>query len=141
MKVFDKFVIRENIECTIFNHLQSSFFVCLPHSRRFISAGDEMEKYFVHIYRLLIKSQRPSWYYNETAVLSNIIIMWRDLTQFYQCQAQGEGGGVGHRVGILTFSKKIIIKIPTPGQKIIVQIVRNIWFTYLLLFELERSNA
>ena len=50
MKVFDKFVIRENIECTIFNHLQSSFFVCLPHSRRFISAGDEMKRYFVHIY-------------------------------------------------------------------------------------------
>ena len=24
----------------------------------------------------------------------------------YQCQARGGGGGVGHRVGILTFSKK-----------------------------------
>ena len=30
------------------------------------------------------------------------------------------GGGVGNRVGILTFSEKII-KIPTPGQKIIVK--------------------
>ena len=38
------------------------------------------------------------------------------------------GGGIGHRVGILTFSKKII-KIPTPGQKIIVKISRNKWFT------------
>ena len=31
-----------------------------------------------------------------------------------------EGVGIGHRVGILTFSKKII-KIPTPGEKIIVK--------------------
>ena len=29
---------------------------------------------------------------------------------------EGGGGGVGHRVGILTCSKKII-KIPTPGEK------------------------
>ena len=34
------------------------------------------------------------------------------------------GEGVGHRVGILTFSKKSI-KIPTPGQRIIVKISRN----------------
>ena len=50
------------------------------------------------------------------------------------------GGGVGHKVGILTFSKKII-KIPTPRQKIIVKISRNKWFTSHLLFEIDRSNA
>ena len=36
----------------------------------------------------------------------------------------GEGGGVGCRVGILTFFKKIV-KIPTPGRKRIVKISRN----------------
>ena len=46
-------------------------------------------------------------------------------------------GGVGHRVGILTFSKKII-KIHTPGQKRIVKISRNKWFTSLLLYKIER---
>ena len=41
-------------------------------------------------------------------------------------------------MGILTFSiLKKIIKIPTPGQKIVVKIVRNKWFTPLLLFELK----
>ena len=53
----------------------------------------------------------------------------------------GGGGGVGHRVGILTFSEKKIIKIPTPGQKIIVKISRNKWFTSHLLYEIDRSNA
>ena len=53
---------------------------------------------------------------------------------------KGGGGGVWHRVGILTFSKQII-KISTPRQKIIVKISRNKWFTSLLLFEMERSNA
>ena len=44
----------------------------------------------------------------------------------------GGGGGVGrvgHRMGILTFSKKKIIKIPIPGQNIIVKINRNKWFS------------
>ena len=49
-------------------------------------------------------------------------------------------GGVRHRVGILTFSKKII-KFPTPGQKISVKISRNKWFSSPLLFEIDRSNA
>ena len=52
----------------------------------------------------------------------------------------GGGGGVGHRVGILTFPKKTI-KIPTSGQKRIVKISRNKWFTSLLLYKTERSNA
>ena len=50
------------------------------------------------------------------------------------------GGGVWHRVGILTFSKKII-KIPTPGRKRIVKMSRKKWFTSLLLYKVERSNA
>ena len=48
-----------------------------------------------------------------------------------------EGGG-GHRVGVLTFSKKNI-KIPTPGQKRIVKISRNKWLTSLLPYEIERK--
>ena len=53
-----------------------------------------------------------------------------------------EGGGRGgrHRVGILTFCKKKY-QNPHRGQKIIVKISRNKWFTSLLLFEIERSNA
>ena len=46
----------------------------------------------------------------------------------------------GAFVGILTFSKEII-KIPTPGQRIIVKISRNKWFTSHLLFKIDRSNA
>ena len=46
----------------------------------------------------------------------------------YQCQARGGGGG--HRAGILTFSKRIIVKIG-----------RNKWFTSHLLFKIDRSNT
>ena len=53
---------------------------------------------------------------------------------------EGGGGGGGHRVGILTFSKKVI-KFPTPGQKIIVKISRSKWFSSHLLFEIDRSSA
>ena len=55
------------------------------------------------------------------------------------CQAR-EGGEVVHRVGILTFCKKNY-QIPTPGQRIIVKISRNKWFTSHLLFKIDRSNA
>ena len=48
-------------------------------------------------------------------------------------------GWVRHRVGILTFSRKII-KFPTPGQKIIVKSISNKWFSSFLLFVIERSN-
>ena len=44
------------------------------------------------------------------------------------------GGGGGHRVGILTF-------FATPGQRIIVKISRNKWFTSHLLFKIDRSNT
>ena len=50
------------------------------------------------------------------------------------------GGGVGHRVGILTFSEKNY-QNSNPRQKIIVKISRNQWFTGHLLFEIDRSNA
>ena len=48
------------------------------------------------------------------------------------------GGEVWHRVGILTFSKKKIIKIPTPGQRIFVKISRNKWF--LLIYSLKLTD-
>ena len=50
------------------------------------------------------------------------------------------GGGLGIGWGFWHFLKKII-KIPTPGQKRIVKISRNKWFTSLLLHKIERSNA
>ena len=53
---------------------------------------------------------------------------------------RGGGEGGGHKVGILTFLKKII-KILTPGRKRIVKISRNKWFTSLVLYKIERSNA
>ena len=49
-------------------------------------------------------------------------------------------GGTGIGWGFWHFLKKII-KIPTPGQKIIVKISRNKWFTSHLLFKTDRSNA
>ena len=50
------------------------------------------------------------------------------------------GGGSGIGWGFWHFLKKII-KIPTPGQRIIVKISRNKWFTSHLLFKIDRSNA
>ena len=52
------------------------------------------------------------------------------LTQnvMHPSMSSPRGWGFGHRVGILTFSKKII-KFPTPGQKIIVESISNKWFT------------
>ena len=51
----------------------------------------------------------------------------------YLSVSSPRGGGVGHRVGILTFSKKNI-KIPTPGRKRIVKIK---WFNSLLPYTLK----
>ena len=50
------------------------------------------------------------------------------------------GGGSGIGWGFWHFLKKII-KIPIPGQRIIVKISRNKWFTSHLLFKIDRSNA
>ena len=50
----------------------------------------------------------------------------------------GIGWGFWHFLKIIII--KIIIKIPTPGQRIIVKISRNKWFTSHLLFEIQRSN-
>ena len=50
------------------------------------------------------------------------------------------GGGIGHRVGILTFPWKKY-QNPYPRAKNIVKISRSKWFTSLLLFEIERSNT
>ena len=82
---------------------------------------------------------------------SNVVFTWKfvDCLACHTCHCLAYapinvkpegGGGVGHRVGILTFSKKNY-QIHTPGQNIIVKISRNKWFTSLLLFETERSNA
>ena len=54
----------------------------------------------------------------------------------YQCQARG-GGGVGHRVGILTFSKKIV-KIPTPGEKELSKLAEKNGF--LLFYSLKLKD-
>ena len=59
----------------------------------------------------------------------------------YQYQARAGGGsGAGIGWGFWHFLKEII-KIPTPGQRIIVKISRNKWFTSHLLFKIDRSNA
>ena len=52
----------------------------------------------------------------------------------------GGGAESGIAWGFWHFLKEII-KIPTPGQRIIVKISRNKWFTSHLLFKIDTSNA
>ena len=72
-----------------------------------------------------------------------------DISEYNQSHSQcyalinvkpegGRGSGIGW--GFWHFLKKII-KIPTPGRRIIVKISRNKWFTSHVLFEIDRSKA
>ena len=94
----------------------------------------------------------------ESADAQNLICLWfcgRTLLQqslahvrvvsftiYAPIKAKPEGGRVGSGIGwgFWHFLKKMI-KLPTPGQTVIVKIIRSKWFIFLLLFEIERSSA
>ena len=70
---------------------------------------------------------------------------WRALNyehKFMHLSMSSPRGGEGLDIGwgFWHFLKEII-KIPTPGQRIMVKIGRNKWFTSHLLFKIDRSNT
>ena len=86
---------------------------------------------------------------NQRTQIAQIVIHTMNAYAFYMGQnlevmhlsmsspKGGGGGGIGHRVGILTFSKKKIIKIPTPGQKIIGSLSKSLRLALIRLPEVN----
>ena len=79
------------------------------------NVSDFVQKHFVSATNVSQFAQCKK-HHGKQCVRNNVSSFTRASMHLSMSSPRGEGVGIGHRVGILTFSKKII-KIPIPGLK------------------------